>query len=302
MSTRPVPTAYRSAATESTTDTRKERLMSTAVTAVSTEQRVTRKSAWLAGASNIFDKELREWFRTRRFLITVILAILVMIVIPTGVWLVNHDGLTAGRVALTGAEAAEAQGSGPSTLLALSSYLTIVLTMGMLVKEREAGTAQWIFTKPVSRTGYGLAKWAANSLGVVLATVLVPGVTAAALVSAMFDVPGWSWVDQGLAAGVVALHATFVVALMLALGTLFRSTVPVAVTALGLSFAPLFLAPLLSSGMLRMMPVFGLGDLVSDVATGRAGAGDFAPVVAGLIFLPLCLGFAGLRLTREELQ
>jgi ABC-2 type transport system permease protein len=276
--------------------------MSTTVTAVSTANRVTRKSAWLAGASNIFDKELREWFRTRRFLITVILAILVMLVIPTGVWIVNHDGLTAGRVALTGPEAADAHGSGPSTLLALSSYLTIVLTMGMVVKERETGTSQWIFTKPVSRAGYGLAKWAANSVSVVLATVLVPGVTATALVSAMYDVPGWSWVDQGIAAGLVAHHATTVVALMLALGTLFRSTVPVVVTALGLSVAPLFLAPLVDSEVLRMLPVFGSQGLVSDVANGRAGAGDLAPVVAGLVFLPLCLGFAGLRLTLEELQ
>ena len=302
MKNKRVPIDHQSAATELTTLTRKEPVMSTTVPAVRTAHRARPKAAWLAGASNIFNKELQEWYRTRRFLLTVILAILVMIAIPTGVWLVNHDGLTAGRVALVGSEAAEAQGSGSSTLLALSSYLAIVLTMGMLVKERETGTAQWIFTKPVSRAGYGLAKWAANSLGVVLATVLIPAVTAAALFSAMYDVPGWSWMDQGLAAGLVALHAAIVVALMLALGTLFRSTVPVVVTALGVSVAPLFLAPLVSSGMLRMMPVFGLGDLVSNVANGRAGAGDLVPVMAGLVFLPLCLGVAGYRLSRQELQ
>ena len=35
---------------------------------------------------------------------------------------------------------------------------------------------------------------------------------------------------------------------------------------------------------------------------GRAGAGDLVPMVVDLVFLPLCLDFAGLWLTREELQ
>src|SRR5215207_4975831 len=185
--------------------------------------------ARLAGTRTIFRKEFQEWFRTRRFLVSAVLATLVVAAIPTGVWLVDHDGLTAGRTTLAGAAAADARGSGIGTLLSLSTYLAILLTMGMLVKEREAGTAQWVFTKPVSRAGYGLAKWAANGLGVVLATVLVPGVVGSVLVTAMYEVPGWSWADQVLAAGVVLVHAAVVVALMLALGTLFRSTVPIAV-------------------------------------------------------------------------
>ncbi len=105
----------------------------------------------LAGTRTIFRKEVQEWFRTRRFLVTAVLATLVVAAIPTGVWLVDHDGLTAGRATLAGAEAVDARGSGIGTLLSLSTYLAIVLTMGMLVKEREAGTAQWLFTKPVSR-------------------------------------------------------------------------------------------------------------------------------------------------------
>ncbi len=119
----------------------------------------------------------------------------------------------------------------------------------------------------------------------------------------MYEVPGWSWADQALAAGVVAVHAAVVVALMLVLGTLFRSTVPVAATALGLSVAPAILASVLGAGFLRVLPVFGLRDLVADVANGRTvGVGDLAPLAAGLVFLPLCLAVAGRRLTREQLQ
>lgn len=262
-----------------------------------------RPRPWLAGATNIFQKELREWFRTRRVLVTVVIATIVMAVIPVGVWIVDHDGLTAGRATLVEPEATDARGSGAGTLLTVSSYLAIVLTMGMLVKEREAGTAQWLFTKPVSRVGYGLAKWAANSLGVVVAAVVVPWTVSFGLVAAMYEIPDWSWADQILAAGLVAVHAATVVGLMLALGTLFRSTVPVAVVALGLSVAPIFLSPLIADGVLRLYPVFRLGDLLADVAHGRPIAvGDLVPLASGLIFLPLCLALAGYRLTREQLQ
>ena len=120
--------------------------------------RATAPTIRLAGTRTIFRKEFQEWFRTRRFLVTTIVATLVVAVIPTGVWLVDHDGLTAGRATLAGPEAVDARGSGIGTLLSLSTCLAIVLTMGMLVKERDAGTAQWVFTKPVSRIGVRIVR------------------------------------------------------------------------------------------------------------------------------------------------
>ena len=303
MNEPPARFADRRAASTPTTTTRKDPTMATTMAATHTTGRRWQARPRLPGAGNIFRKELREWFRTRRFLVTAVLATLVMAVIPVGVWLVDHDGLTTGRATLAGSEAAEARGSGAGTLLTLSSYLAVVLTMGMLVKEREAGTAQWILTKPVSRVGYGLAKWAANSVGVVLSAVVVPWTFASALLTAMYEVPGWSWANQVLAAGLVAVHAAIVAGLMLALGTLFRSTVPVAAVALGLSVAPVFLSSLIADGVLRLYPVFRLGDLLADVANDRpVGAGDLAPLVCGLVFLPLCLALAGHRLNREQLQ
>lgn len=261
--------------------------------------------AWshLTGGKNIFHKEILEWFRTRRFLVTVVVATLIMVALPVGVWIVRYDGLTDGRATLPTADAANARSDGAGTLFWLSSYLAIVLTAGMLVREREAGTAQWVFTKPVSRLGYGLAKWAANSLGVILATIVVPGVVSFGLLTAMYHVPGWSWADQFLAVGLIAIHAAVVVALMLALGAIFTSIVPVAAAALGLSVGPVFLSPLLDDGALRWYPVFRMDDLISAVAGGQPVSGaDLAPVASGLMFLVLCLCVAGFRLSRQELQ
>lgn len=277
--------------------------MATMATAFCPAARVPRTRLWFSGAGNIFHKELLEWYRTRRFLVTAILGVVIMSVIPVGVWIVDYDASTNGRVLLTGSAAADARQSGVGTLLLLSSYLGIVLTMGMLIKERETGTAQWVFTKPVSRPGYGLAKWGANSVGVILASVVIPATVSFGLITALYRIPGWSWVNQTLATGLVSLHAAMVVALMLLLGTLFRSTVPVAVVALGLSVAPMFLGSLVGASALRLMPVFRLGDLVSAVADGRAvGATDLLPLLTGVVFLPLCLAVAGLRLTQEQLQ
>ena len=133
--------------------------------------------------------------------------------------------------------------------------------------------------------------------------MVIPAAVAFGVITALYRIPGWSWVNQTLATGLVSLHAAMVVALMLLLGTLFRSTVPVAVVALGLSIAPIFLSSLVGAGALRLMPVFRLGDLVSAVADGRAaGATDLLPLLAGAVFLPFCLAVAGLRLTQEQLQ
>ena len=257
----------------------------------------------LAGWSTMFHKELLEWFRTKRFLVTTIVATLIMEAMPFGVWIVEYDGLTAGRATLPAADAASARTDGAGTLLTLSSYLAIVLTAGMLVKEREAGTAQWVLTKPISRVGYGWAKWAANSLGVILALIVVPSAIALVSIAALYHVPGWSWADQLLAVGLVAVHAVVVVALMLALGSTFTSIAPVVAAALGLSAAPVLLSPLVADSVLRWYPVFRLGDLVSAVAGGQpVGGRDLAPLVAGLVFLVPCLSFAGNRLSRQELH
>jgi hypothetical protein len=60
--------------------------------------------------------------------------------------------------------------------------------------------------------------------------------------------------------------------------------------------------PLLGAGLLLGLSVFGLRDLVADRANGHAvGAENWAPLAAGLVFLPLCLSVAGARLTREQL-
>ena len=257
----------------------------------------------LAGWTTMFHKELLEWFRTRRFLITTVVATLIMVVIPIGVWIVEYDGLTAGRATLPADDAASARTDGAGTLLTMSSYLAIVLTAGMLVREREAGTAQWVLTKPVSRVSYGLAKWAANSVGVILALIVVPGAIALGSFAALYHVPGWSWTDQLLAVGLVAVHAVVVVALMLVLGSIFTSIAPVIAVALGVSAGPMILAPLVADSVLRWYPVFRLGDLVTTVAGGQPLDGrDLAPLAAGLIFLVLCLGFAGNRLNQQDLH
>jgi hypothetical protein len=109
--------------------------------------------------------------------------------------------------------------------------------------------------------------------------------------------------DQFLAIGIVAVHAPIVVAMMLVFGTLFRSTVPIAITALGVCFTPLFVGPLIGSHMLQFFPVAALGDLVGLTARGEEIVGsDALPLATGALFMVLCLGVACRRLAQQQLQ
>ena len=179
----------------------------------------------LAGSRNIFQKELREWFKTRKFRATAILTTLMLAAVPIILFLHEgglHDGRTdSGYRGLMEAWLA--------LTLTLGSYLVVSLTMGVLIKEEDAGTAQWLFTKPVSRIGYVLAKYLANCLVVVLAGVVIPGLFYFALIQAI-EVGGVrSWTAGFELMGFASLHACIVIAIVIGLSAFFRSTAPVAV-------------------------------------------------------------------------
>lgn len=111
----------------------------------------------------------------------------------------------------------------------------IILMQGAVITEKQLGTAAWILSKPVSRAAFVLAKLVAYGLGLLLAAIVVPGLIAYLVLS----------LESGtlLAAapfagglGIIALHASFYLALTLMLGTFFNSRGPV----LALPLAVLF--------------------------------------------------------------
>lgn len=253
---------------------------------------------FLPGAGNILRKELSEWLRTRRFAVTSALMTLLVGAVPAITFLAN-GGLQHGRLVADRQLYDGMVGAWTGLSLTLGAFLIVALTMGTLIKEEEAGTAQWLFTKPVSRVGYGLAKWAANSLAVIGAAVLIPGLVYFALVQALFSSGVQHEAGALAAVGLTAFHATVEIALVLLLSSFVRSQAPVAGIAISLNLAPFVLFKLVTLKLLGFAPVL-IGYVATTAARGQH-VGPWQPVVCAAITLPLCITGACLRLRARQL-
>ena len=239
-------------------------------------------TTFLAGFTNIWRKEVSEWFHTRKFIAVAILTTL-MVLAPPLIFFLHEGGLRDGRI-----------DSGSEGLLTawialsatLGSYLVVALTMGVLIREEEAGTAQWLFTKPVSRGGYVLAKYTANAAVVVLGAVVIPGVCFFAVMLAIQSDGLPTYSGALLALGLVALNACVVIGLVVGLSGFFRSTAPVAGIAIGLNFIPLFFNRIVDGKIIGFFPI-NAGEVMSNAAEGNH-LGPWQPVVSGI-----CIAVAG---------
>ncbi len=113
----------------------------------------------------------------------------------------------------------------------------IVVTVGPVVAERRRGTAGWVVSKPVSRGTYIVGKVVAHSLGVAVSMVLIPGLVVYQWLPNVEHARGFAppmppFSRYLIALGVVALVTTFLVALVVMLGTLLKRRGPVT----GISF------------------------------------------------------------------
>lgn len=173
---------------------------------------------WTAGFANVFTRESRRWWTTRRWWTQTLL------------WTGILNGLLVAFIWLTELAATTEPGSAtvvgigevwpqyvPIAVL-LSTVGVVVLTQGVMLDERRSGTLEWVLTKPVSRTGFVLAKLTAHTLAILATLVVVPWTGLHLLLSSQVD---GSWpAGQFLAVAVlVALLLVFTLVLTVGLGT-----------------------------------------------------------------------------------
>jgi len=189
-------------------------------------------SSWISGFDNMFGKEMSDWFHTRRWLsqtivwigiINVFLAFLLFVVPTMEPSALESDPMSFGlafffQMALIG-----------------GTIGTIILSQDEIVGEKQTGTAAWILSKPVSRTAFILSKLAANTIGILIFIVLIPGIIAIAELSmaAQRSVAIPSFL---LGLGVLLLGLFFYLTLTLMLGVLFHQRGGVIGIGLGLFF------------------------------------------------------------------
>jgi hypothetical protein len=199
-----------------------------------------RTHGWRMGFANMLAKENTAWWRTRRWWIQGLLWLI----------LLNIGSATSLRMGMT-----------DSFLYVAGLVLpiaAIVLSQDAILGERHSGTAAWVFSKPLRRPAFLLAKIISYGLGFLVTGILLPGGIACLKIIARGGsrsfLPGFVG-----SLGLVYLNLVFYLTLALMLATLFHGRGPVmGITLLSYSLISSLTAPGWRNscrGGLRLAPV-----------------------------------------------
>jgi ABC-2 type transport system permease protein len=187
------------------------------------------ESGWRRGFANLLNNEFAGWFKTKMWWIQCLIWVAVTGFMLGGVMFSAPDfDIREGMMLF-------------SIFIGLFPAIGVVIIMqDALVGEKSEGTIAWILSKPVSRQSVILSKVTANSVGVLVTMILVPGLVAYGL----FCVYTQSVLDPVpflKAFGVVFVSHLFYLTLTLMMGAFFNNRGPVIGLALGLLFLQQYL-------------------------------------------------------------
>ncbi|HYF94075.1 MAG TPA: ABC transporter permease subunit [Symbiobacteriaceae bacterium] len=248
----------------------------------------------LTGFNTLFRKELGAWWSTRRWWVHALLWLALMngFMVPVYFVVQAHPELSLDLMR----ELTDAFFLLGGVAVAIGA---VVVGQDAIIGERQMGTADWILSKPVARTAFVLAKFAAQGISL---AVLAVGLQAVIAYGQIFVLAGRSLeVLPFLAAvGLVCLNLLFYTAMVLMLGTLFRTRSLVLLVALGWLFAQ----PIAVDVFPRLATVtpYGLPDLGAALASGASlSEVPLLPAALALLWTAVFLVIALWRFEREEL-
>lgn len=199
-----------------------------------------RSLVWLEGFTNLVANESGRWWKTRRWLLQVI------------IWLVIVNGLMAFIVSGTPNMKPDDVLAGFLKMWGLIIPIgVVILGQDAIIQEKQNGTAAWILSKPASHSAFILSKIAANALGILVTIIMFQGIASYLQI----------WFSTGKAYPVLpfvgALGLTFIsllfyLTLTIMLGTLFNSRGAVISIPLILIFSVQVLK--FGSGLAEIMP------------------------------------------------
>lgn len=214
-------------------------------------------AGWSRGLDNLLRNELAGWFGTRKWWGQILIWVAVGNLIPLIAFFDTKDTTGTLLVVLFG------------TLLGVGGPVGVCIMMQeALVGEKQAGTAAWVLSKPVSRLAFLASKLAGNAVGIAVTVILVPGLIAYLLSALLAHVtlPALGFL-AGL--GVHLVHILFYVGLTLMLGAFSDHRGPVIGVPMAFLFVQQFL-PGLIPGVERVLP------LTLVMTPGNTGAGGVA--------------------------
>lgn len=172
-------------------------------------------SDWTRGLNNVLRAEFDGWFGTRAWWVQIL------------IWTLVANGIMI--IMLVSEDTPEMM----DAIMMFTIFLGIGAPVGVciimqeaLVGEKQNGTAAWVLSKPVSRAAFIFSKLVANTVGIAITMVLVPGLVCYILMATLGD---QALPPAGFLAGlaVILLYAFFFLTLTLMLGAIFDNRGPV---------------------------------------------------------------------------
>jgi len=247
----------------------------------------------------MLSKELASWWRTRRGWVQCLVALTLL------------NGSLA--LNLKGSSGPNAVGNVTMAFIITAGLFVPVAAVSLaqdaILGEKHSGTAAWVFSKPLRRPAFVLAKLMADGLGMFVAWAALPGV----VVYFQLAGPTGGALTPLRIAGVMGLHylnLLFYLTLGLMLATFFNSRGPV----LGISLALAWSGPMdfisgpiqkYASWLYEILPWKLMIDFKSNQALAMYLANGLplptvTPIIATALWCVLFTAIAIWRMTREE--
>lgn len=244
----------------------------------------------LRGFGNLFRKENRAWWSTRRWWVNALLWTgMLGGLVGTILFLLPPLAVSTGdaNVEAAGGPVAFGLAMGRAAFFELGTMAlaigVIVLCQDLIVEEKQSGVTEWLLAKPVARRAYVLAKLGASGLAMLLLLIVLPALVVFLLLSLRMGevLPPLPFLG-GL--GIMTVHTLFYLSLTLMLGTLFTSRPPILGIALGILLGGNMLAGLLKP-VLAVTPwmLAKIASLVAEPQTLPAGM-LWPPVIATFLW------------------
>jgi len=253
---------------------------------------------WRRGFANLFRKESGEWWRTSRWWKQILIMLIIINgIMAIGLWLVpivdpTDPGIEGGNLLVFA-----------QLMSNMPMFAVIVITQGAIIGEKQSGTAAWVLSAPVSRTGFILSQFLANAIGFLVTIIIVQGLVAYAQISLSEGSPPPIGLFLAMLS-LLSLYLIFYLALTLMLGTFFGSRGPVLGIALGVSIGSLMgIGSLFGRFLPELRFIFPdiLPALISAIAQGETLPSVWPiPIIVMTVYIVLFGAMAIRRFNREE--
>jgi len=239
---------------------------------------------WQLGLKNLLSRENRKWWKTSRWWIQILL------------WGLITNGMLVLLLFLLPFVTDTFEGVNPSALEELPNGIVVFFSMagiampigvvilvhGSVIAEKELGTAEWVLSKPVSRTAFLLSKLLAHSTGILIIYVILQSMIAYSLITLNEGAPP-PLIAFITGTGILALLLFFYLTLTMMMEVLSNTRGGVLGVSLGAALGGALLINIFPG--LALVTPFALPNLIPVIVQGIVPAGFpvWLPIISTLI-------------------